>query len=146
MIIQTVIKMAADEFAEGFDPTVIPDLAESYGVNPILIERKFQEQYNCTPEKYAAKVANAADLGKRVEAGNRETAIEQARVAHYTNFLSEPGKYCGKIIDFMGSEYAFIAFVRGTKWNALGIRVSDGTVRRLSCTPDDMLQKLSEAE
>lgn len=64
---------------KGFTAELVEEIAEDYGINPVLLSRKFTEQYNATPAEYVAP--NVAELSDKLRAAQQRAAAEKARKA-----------------------------------------------------------------
>lgn len=76
MNLQKALKELAETILdEGFSETGLQWIVEEYEVNPVLLRRKFAEQYGVEPEGYADKMAARAAAKKvMAEADVREAA------------------------------------------------------------------------
>lgn len=43
--------------ADGFAPGAVEEVAEDWGLNPVLLTRKFREKFNCKPSAYQPPAA-----------------------------------------------------------------------------------------
>jgi len=90
--------IAEDIEADGFSETIVQFYCEEYGLNPALVERKFQEQFGCTPEAFAPKAAARAankEMFRLGEIAAAERAKEQAaaEAAAISDFYRQRAAY-----------------------------------------------------
>ena len=110
MSIQAALRELADEAKISFYPDMVNDVAEEYGLNPILLTRKFEEQYGMSVEDYFVK-AQARDAGSEErEEQALQLRHEIGREYFSKNFRGEIPEYFGNDVTFeSGSQYMIIA-------------------------------------
>lgn len=141
MDIQAALKEMTDELMAGYAASEIIDMiAEDHGMNPVLLNRKFREQFGCTPEEYVDQQAARSEFTERTDASLEASALEKARKIALEHLLlhyrGEPDKRLfGKVVVVGANRFFMMGVVAGRpRWNALGVNLSTLSVHKLSLT------------
>jgi hypothetical protein len=123
------------------------DTAEEFGLNPVLLRRKFREQHGVEPEGFARR---QAEVAARVEANRaaqmdaaQHTAREHARCYTGTDPL------LGRVFELDGEQFVYVntshrGRTHASKVGIVAIRVSDLSPRRLGLGWADRINRQIE--
>jgi hypothetical protein len=108
MSIPDAVKELRDAIeSEGFTAELVKEIARDYGLNPILLARKFEEQYGSEPAKYVKKtIDNPEEFIDKIVAA---TAEKYSKNFTYWNLGNK--QFVGKRFTYLGQQYAFVAYV-----------------------------------
>lgn len=109
---------------EGMDrQAALVQAAEDYGLNSILLRRKFEEQFGMTIESYVAPDLDLVKKGTMIRANEIATA--------WANKYTSRSPYFGKTFKMHGEEFMFVVVdAAQPKWGLKAVRVSDGNKMR----------------
>ena len=158
MTIQNAIRDVRDALMSGTDPDVaVAQAAEDYGLNPVLVVRKIQEQSKIAVEEYVATCRAREVAAEQGVAASHADALERAiKKAHTSvtafNFDCDP-QYrrnarlsedaVGKTFTSKDELYVFAGLRGGaSRWPFAGIRVSDGETFRFGHTHSAIVGQL----
>lgn len=140
-MIAVAVKETAEAIADGTAPAeAITMYAEEHGLNPVLLRRKFVEQFKVEPEAYAGKVAAAAEFKEVAAKGVAEAkekealsiAKEVAAIDGFFGLTDFARTQIGKRFEYSGEAYIVAGFVRGRTYVMKAVRVADGTTWRFN--------------
>lgn len=109
---------------EGMNPqAALVQSAEDYGLNSILLRRKFEEQFGATIETYVAPNRELVKQGAMIRANEIATA--------WANKYTSRSPYFGKKFKMDGEEFLFVVVdAAQPKWGLKAVRISDGNKMR----------------
>lgn len=115
---QAIMDLAAELAKVSFSEDLLAEIAEDNGVNPKLLERKFQEKFKVTPEDF-----QPLQKTKLSETYLRQQAEKMWR-DHLLIGKPTDNPIFGKYFTFENNEYMAVAYIAGNE--LLCIKVANG--------------------